>query len=44
MSDKWEGIPMSEEEIVDYQKVWTDMEENFKNLEMISEEEDGYNE
>ena len=42
MSDekKWEGVEMSEEDKADYEKVWSDMEENFKNLEMIPEEED----
>ena len=38
--DKWDGIPMSEEDKADYEKVWSDMEENFNNLEMIPEEED----
>lgn len=42
MSDKkkWEGVEMSKEDKADYEKVWSDMEENFNNLEMIPEEED----
>lgn len=27
---KWEGIPMTEEELKEAQKVWEDMEENIK--------------
>ena len=37
---KWEGVEMSEEDKADYEKVWSDMEDNFNNLEMIPEEED----
>lgn len=41
MSDekKWEGVEMSEEDKADFEKVWSDMEENFKNLEMIPEDD-----
>ena len=38
--NKWEGKEMSEEDKADYEKVWSDMEENFKNLEMIPENEE----
>ena len=27
---KWDGIPMTEEELEDYEQVWIDMEENIK--------------
>lgn len=27
---KWAGVPMTEEELKDYEQVWTDMEENIK--------------
>lgn len=37
--NKWAGKEMTQEEIDEYQKVWSDMEENFKNLEMIPEDD-----
>lgn len=30
---KWDGIPMTKEELEEEKKVWEDMEENFKLLE-----------
>lgn len=29
-TSKWAGVPMTEEELKDYEQVWTDMEENIK--------------
>lgn len=42
MSDenKHSGVQMTEEELEDYNKVWSDMEDNFNNLEMIPEEKE----
>lgn len=41
MSDenKWAGKEMSEEEYAEWRKSFEDMEENFKNLEMMPEDD-----